>query len=334
MSFSKTYPSARPRRLRQAGWIRDLVQEHRLHPSDLIWPLFLVEGHGVRQPITALPGVERLSVDLAVEAAHKAVALGIPMLALFPCTEESLKTEDGREAYNPDSLACKAIKAIKTACPSLGLMADVALDLYTTHGHDGLFDGEKVLNDATVAVLVKQALLYAETGLDALGPSDMMDGRVGAIRQALEATGHHDTQLFSYAAKYDSALYGPYRSAVGSASLLGKRPKSTYQQHPANIEEALHEAALDLQEGADVLIVKPGSFYLDVMAAIKRQFQVPVVAYQVSGEYAMLQAAAQNGWLDGERATLESLLCFKRAGCSAVITYAAPVVAEQLSKLS
>lgn len=331
MDWRAEYPATRLRRLRQAPWLRSLVQETTLQPSDLIWPVFLVEGVQQRQAVAALPGVERLSIDLAVEAAKKARDWGLPMLALFPCVEPALKTEDGREAYNSSSLACRAIKAIKEAVPEVGLMCDVALDLYTTHGHDGLFEGGQVLNDATVQALVKQSLVYAEAGLDVVGPSDMMDGRIGAIRQTLENYGHHNTLIFSYAAKYDSGLYGPYREAVGSASKLGKRPKSTYQQDPANRLEALREACLDVQEGADALIVKPGLYYLDIIAAIKEELTLPVLAYHVSGEYAMVKAAAHNGWIDGPRVMHEGLLSLKRAGCSGIITYAAPEIAESLS---
>lgn len=328
--MNAAFPFTRPRRLRQAAWSRQLAQEVRPDVSDLIWPIFLVEGQQQRQPVEAMPGVERVSVDLAVEAARQARDLDIPMLALFPCVDPSSKTDDGQEAYNPESLACRAIKTIKQAVPEVGLVCDVALDLYTTHGHDGLFDGEQVLNDETVEVLVKQALVYAEAGLDVLGPSDMMDGRVKAIRQALEANRLNNTLIFSYAAKYDSAFYGPYRSAVGSASKLGKRPKSGYQQNPANRKEALLEASLDVAEGADALIIKPGLPYLDVIREVANEVTVPVIAYQVSGEYAMLQGAINNGVLEERRCWLESLTCFKRAGCSGVITYAAPRLAQWL----
>lgn len=326
------YPHTRLRRLRQAPWCLKLMAETTLSPADLIWPVFVVPAQNQRQPVPALPGVERFSVDVLVEEAKRAEGLGIPAIAIFPCIEPSLKTEDGREALNPKGLLPQAIAAVKAACPNLGLMGDVALDLYTTHGHDGLFDGQQVLNDETVAVLAAQSLMLAGAGLDILGPSDMMDGRIGAIRQALEAKNLTNTLIFSYAAKFDSGLYGPYREAVGSSGHLGKRPKSGYQQNPANGQEALREAALDVQEGADALIVKPGGFYLDVIAKLKAELALPVLAYQVSGEYAMVQAAAANGWIDGERVMLESLLCLKRAGSTGIITYAAPVVAKHLNQ--
>jgi porphobilinogen synthase len=292
--------------------------------------MFLLDGVGQRVPVASLPGVERFSIDVAVAQAKRAQDAGIPAVALFPCIDPSLKTDDAREAINPHSLAVRAIGAIKAACPNLGVMCDVALDLYTSHGHDGLLIDGVVANDATVAVLVQQALCYADAGVDMVGPSDMMDGRVGAIRQALEAAGHHHTKIVAYSAKYDSGLYGPYRDAVGSKANLGKSPKSTYQQDPANRGEALLEASLDISEGADVLMVKPGLYYLDVIQTIKQQFGLPTWAYMVSGEYAMIQAAAQNGWIDGDRVMREAITCLKRAGADAVLTYGALQLAESL----
>lgn len=325
------FPHIRPRRNRRAPWARALVSENALTASDLIWPLFVLEGTGKREPIPSMPGVERLSIDLVVEAAHEAVSLGIPAVALFPYTDPKFRTDDAREAFNPDNLVCRATRAIKQTGIDLGVILDVALDPYTSHGHDGLVRDGVILNDETVAALVKQSLNQVAAGCDVLAPSDMMDGRIGAIRRALEAAGHHDTQIMSYAAKYASAFYGPFRDAVGSSSTL-KGDKRTYQMDPANTDEALREVALDIAEGADLVMVKPGMPYLDIVRRVSETFKVPTFAYQVSGEYAMLLAAAERGWLDGDKVMIESLLAFKRAGAAGILTYFAPKVARQLSK--
>ncbi len=325
------FPTTRLRRNRRDLWSRRLVAEHRLEVADLIWPVFVLDGERRREPVASMPGVERLSIDLLLPALAEAAGLGIPAVALFPVTPEALKTADGAEATNPDNLLCRAVGAVKAALPELGLICDVALDPYTTHGHDGLVDDRgEVLNDATLSVLVRQALVQAAAGCDVIAPSDMMDGRVGAIRRALDEQGHGDTRIMSYAAKYASAFYGPFRDAVGSSGALGKRGKQSYQMDPANADEALREVALDLAEGADMVMVKPGLPYLDVIRRVKDAFAVPTFAYQVSGEYAMLQAAAGRGWLDGERTMLEALLAFKRAGCDGILTYAALDVARSL----
>ena len=317
------------RRNRRTAWSRRLVAENVLTPADLIWPIFLVDGREVRQPIASMPGVDRLSVDLAVEAAQEAASLGIPAVALFPYTNAKLRTDDGREALNPENLVCTATRAIRAAKLDIGVLLDVALDPYTSHGHDGLMRDGEIVNDATLEVLVRQALVQAEAGCDIIAPSDMMDGRVGAIRAALEAHGFSDVQIMAYAAKYASAFYGPFRDAVGSsATLVGD--KRTYQMDPANSDEALREVALDIAEGADMVMVKPGMPYLDILRRVKDAFGMPTFAYQVSGEYSMLMAAAQNGWLDGDKAMLESLLAFKRAGADGVLTYFAPRVAKLL----
>jgi len=323
--------TTRPRRNRRADWARRLVQEHMLATGDLIWPLFLIDGAGMRVPVESMPGVERLSADQAVREAERAMTLKIPCIALFPYTDPRLRDADGSEALNPDNLVCRAIRAIKREFPDLGILCDVALDPYTSHGHDGLVRDGVILNDETVAVLVDQALVEAAAGCDIIAPSDMMDGRVGAIRAALDAAGRTDVQIMAYSAKYASAFYGPFRDAVGSAAtLIGD--KRTYQMDPANSDEALREAALDIAEGADMIMVKPGLPYLDILRRIKDAFGMPTFAYQVSGEYAMIMAAAQNGWLDGERAMMESLIAFKRAGADGVLTYFAPRVAEQLRR--
>ncbi len=324
-----TFPVIRPRRNRRAPWSRRLVSENTLSPSDLIWPLFVLEGENKRETIASMPDVERLSIDLIVEAAKEAVALGIPAVALFPYTDQKLRTDDAREAFNTENLVCRATRAIKKAELDLGVILDVALDPYTSHGHDGLVRDGIILNDETVAALVKQSLNQVSAGADVLAPSDMMDGRIGAIRRALEAAGHTDTQLMSYAAKYASAFYGPFRDAVGSSSTL-KGDKRTYQMDPANTDEALREVALDIAEGADMVMVKPGMPYLDIVRRVSEEFKVPTFVYQVSGEYAMLTAAAQNGWLDGDKSMLESLLAFKRAGASGILTYFAPRAAKLL----
>jgi porphobilinogen synthase len=328
--MTASYPALRLRRTRIAPWSRALVAEHRLTPSDLIWPLFVTSGHDVEEPIASLPGVSRWSVDRLAEQARMARNLGIMCLALFPNTPGELRSEDGREALNPDNLMCRAIRAVKDAVPEIGVLTDVALDPYTAHGHDGLIDAAgNVLNDATSRVLVEQALVQAAAGSDIVAPSDMMDGRVGAIRAVLEQGGHHDVQIMAYAAKYASAFYGPFRDAVGSRGLL-KGDKRGYQMDPANAEEALREVALDLAEGADTVMVKPGLPYLDIIRRVKDRFEVPVFAYQVSGEYAMIEAAAAAGAGDREALVLETLLAFKRAGASGVLTYHAPLAARLL----
>jgi porphobilinogen synthase len=321
----------RPRRNRKAEWARRLVRQHELSTHDLIWPLFLVDGPNTRVPIDSMPGVERLSVDEAVREAERAAALAIPCLALFPYTDPKRRDEDGSEALNPDNLVCRAIKAIKQAVPEVGVLCDVALDPYTSHGHDGLLRDGVILNDETVEILVQQALVEAEAGCDIIAPSDMMDGRVGAIRAGLDHAGFADVSIMAYAAKYASAFYGPFRDAVGStATLIGD--KRTYQMDPANSDEALREVELDITEGADMVMVKPGMPYLDILRRVTDAFGVPTFAYQVSGEYSMITAAAQNGWLDGEKAMMESLIAFKRAGACGVLTYFAPHVAEALKR--
>jgi porphobilinogen synthase len=325
------FPKTRLRRTRAHGWSRALHRETVLTPADLIWPLFITEGKGVEEPIAALPGVSRYSVDGIVARAREAVSLGIPVVALFPNTPPARRSEDGAEALSPDNLMCQAIRAIKDACGNdLGVLTDVALDPYTSHGQDGLIDESGyVLNDATVAVLVEQALNQARAGADIIAPSDMMDGRIGAIRRALEESGYPNVQIMSYAAKYASAFYGPFREAVGSAGLL-KGDKKTYQMDPANGEEALREVALDIAEGADSVMVKPGIAYLDVIYRVKQRFAVPVFAYQVSGEYAMIEAAHAAGIGERDALVLEQLIAFKRAGCSGVLTYHAAHVARLL----
>ena len=325
------FPSARPRRLRRTGWLRDMVCENRLSASDLIWPVFVCDGEGTRQDVTSMPGVERLSVDLIVDAAKRAEDLGIPCIALFPYTDPAHKTPGAEEAWNPDNLVNRATRAVKAACPGLGVMLDVALDPYNSDGHDGIVRDGVILNDETLEALVKQTLAQAEAGADVLGPSDMMDGRVGAMRGALESAGFKDTVIMSYAAKYASAFYGPFRDAVGATGAL-KGDKKTYQMDPANSDEALLEVARDLEEGADMVMVKPGMPYLDICRRTKDKFGVPVFAYQVSGEYAMIRGAGDNGWLNGEAAMMESLIAFKRAGCDGILTYFAPRVAELLAE--
>jgi porphobilinogen synthase len=321
---------ARPRRNRQSEWVRRMVREHVLTADDLIWPLFLVDGERMRVPVASMPGVERVSIDEAVRDVERAAKLRIPCIALFPYTDPGLRDHDGSEALNPENLVCRAIRAIKQEVPDVGLLCDVALDPYTSHGHDGLLRDGEILNDETVEVLVKQALVEAEAGCDIIAPSDMMDGRVGAIRRALDAAGRTDVLIMAYAAKYASAFYGPFRDAVGSsATLVGD--KRTYQMDPANADEALREVEMDLAEGADLVMVKPGMPYLDVLRVVKDTFAVPTFAYQVSGEYAMIMAAAGNRWLDGDKAMMESLTAFKRAGADGILTYFAPRVAERLS---
>jgi porphobilinogen synthase len=325
-----SYPALRLRRTRASAWSRALHRETVLTPSDLIWPLFVTEGKSTREPVASLPGVERLSVDLLGEAARRARDLGIPCLALFPNTPRELRTDDGREALNPGNLMCRAIKAIKDAVPDIGVLTDVALDPYTSHGHDGLIDQNGyVLNDETMEVLVGQALVQAEAGADIVAPSDMMDGRVGRIRQALEQASRINVQIMAYSAKYASAFYGPFRDAVSSGGLL-QGDKKTYQMDPANSEEALREVALDIAEGADSVMVKPGLPYLDIIRLVKDRFEVPVFAYQVSGEYALIEAGVAAGVFDRDAAILETLTAFKRAGCAGVLTYHAPRAAELL----
>ncbi len=326
---SSAFPSLRMRRLRRHDWSRRLVAENRLSASDLIWPLFIVEGENRRVPVPSMPGVERLSVDNSVAAAEEAASLGIPVIALFPQTDESRKTDDGREAENPDNLVCRAVRAIKRAVPEIGVMCDVALDPYTTHGHDGVLIGDDVANDESVEVLVRQSLAQAEAGCDILAPSDMMDGRIGKIRTALESHGHRDVLLLAYAAKYASAFYGPFRDAVGSAKAL-KGDKRTYQMDPANSDEAVREVALDIAEGADMVMVKPGLPYLDVLRRIKDEFAMPTFVYQVSGEYSMMMAAIERGWLDAERGIPECLIAFRRAGADGILTYFARDIARKL----
>ena len=321
--------ASRLRRNRKADWARRLVAENVLTADDLIWPLFLADGAQRRAPVGAMPGVDRVSVDEAVREAERAVALDIPAIAFFPYTDAALKDEHGSEAFNENNLVCRACRAIKKEFPQLGLIADVALDPYTSHGHDGLMSGNRILNDESVAALVRQALVQARAGADVIAPSDMMDGRVGAIRAALDAEGFEEVQILAYAAKYASAFYGPFRDAVGSSGVL-KGDKRTYQMDPANSDEAMREVAADLEEGADMVMVKPGLPYLDIVRRVKDTFGAPTFAYQVSGEYSMIMAAAQNGWLDGDKAMMESLIAFKRAGADGVLTYFAPRAAEKL----
>ncbi|MBX7247831.1 MAG: porphobilinogen synthase [Caulobacteraceae bacterium] len=323
------YPAVRHRRLRQADWSRRLVAESVLTPNDFIWPVVVHDGSEDRIPVASMPGVDRLSVPEVAKAAREAASLGIPAIALFPHIDGAAKDAYGTQATNEAGLIPDAIKAVKDAAPGLGVMCDVALDCYTDHGHDGLMEDARILNDATIERLVDQALMQVRAGADIIAPSDMMDGRVGAIRGALEATGHHDTLILAYAAKYASAFYGPYRDAVGSAKAL-KGDKRTYQMDPANGDESLREVASDLAEGADMVMVKPGMPYLDIVRRVVETFRVPTFAYQVSGEYAQLMAAARNGWLDEERAILESLMAFKRAGCAGVVSYFAPRAAKLL----
>jgi porphobilinogen synthase len=323
-------PSRRPRRLRHAQWVRALVREHALSAEDLVWPVFVTEGRGVREPIAALPGVSRLSIDELVVDAKRARALGIPAIAVFPVIAEALKDDLGTHAAEPSGLACRAASALAECVPGLGLIGDIALDPYTSHGHDGIFRDGEVLNDETVGILAEMAVVHARAGFDVVAPSDMMDGRVGAIRAKLDAAGLEQTLVLSYAVKYASAFYGPFRSALGSARRPGSVDKRTYQMEPANVREALREVALDLEEGADLVMVKPGLPYLDVIRQVKDTWQVPTVAYQVSGEYAMLRAGADAGAFAWTDALIESLLAFKRSGADAIVTYAALEVAEHL----
>jgi len=327
------YPAGRPRRLRRDTFTRNLVREHALTTHDLIYPVFVQEGEKKRDAVSSMPGVERLSLDLLLPVAEQCVEAGIPVMALFPVIDAGLKTPAGDEAFNPDGLIPRVVAALKTRFPELGVMTDVALDPYTSHGQDGLLDDTGyIINDATIEVLVKQALTQSQAGVDIVAPSDMMDGRIGAIRTALEARGDIHTRIMAYSAKYASAFYGPFRDAVGSAATLGKSNKKVYQMDPGNSDEALREVALDIAEGADMVMVKPGMPYLDIVRRVKDEFHVPTFAYQVSGEYAMLKAAAQNGWLDHDAVVLESLLAFKRAGADGVLTYFALDAARLLQK--
>ncbi|MET3439265.1 porphobilinogen synthase [Variovorax paradoxus] len=327
------YPAGRPRRLRRDTFTRDLVREHALTAHDLIYPVFVQEGEKKRDAVPSMPGVDRLSLDLLLPVAEQCVEAGIPVMALFPVIDASLKTPAGDEAFNPDGLIPRVVAALKARFPELGVMTDVALDPYTSHGQDGLLDDTGyIINDATIEVLVKQALTQSRAGVDIVAPSDMMDGRIGAIRTALEARGDIHTRIMAYSAKYASAFYGPFRDAVGSAATLGKSNKKVYQMDPGNSDEALREVALDIAEGADMVMVKPGMPYLDIVRRVKDEFHVPTFAYQVSGEYAMLKAAAQNGWLDHDAVVLESLLAFKRAGADGVLTYFALDAARLLQK--
>ncbi len=326
------YPALRLRRLRQADWVRRLVRETQLTPADLIWSAVVHEGEG-RVPVPSMPGVERWSVAEAAKAAKEAKALGIPAIAIFPHIDGAAKDPEGSAAGDPEGLVCRTVRAMKEAAPEVGVMCDVALDPFTEHGHDGVIEGGRILNDATIERLVEQGLVQAQAGCDILAPSDMMDGRISALRSALEAAGLQDTMIMSYAAKYASAFYGPYREAIGSGklgsgSVANPADKKTYQMDPSNSEEALREVALDISEGADMVMVKPGLPYLDIIQRVVEAFRLPTFAFQVSGEYAMLMAAAQNGWLDHDRAVLETLGAFKRAGCAGVITYFAPVAAR------
>ncbi len=324
------FPATRLRRTRQADWSRRLVREKTLTVDDLIWSVVVSDTADPVEPVAAMPGVNRLSLSALAEAAKEAEALGIPAMAIFPHIDPAKKDDDGSEATNPDGLVPQAIRTIKEAAPNVGVICDVALDPFTTHGHDGVLDGDRIANDDTVARLVDQALIQAEAGCDVIAPSDMMDGRIGAIREALEGAGFQDTMILSYAAKYASGFYGPYREAIGSAAAL-KGDKKTYQMDPANAAEALREVELDIAEGADMVMVKPGLPYLDIVRALAENFAVPVYAFQVSGEYAMIEAAAANGWIDGDRVMLESLMSFKRAGASGIITYFAPRAARALA---
>jgi porphobilinogen synthase len=330
-SRNSRFPASRMRRMRHDEFSRRLMRETQLSSADLIYPVFVLEGEQQREPVTSMPGVERLSIDELLKEATEIHALGIPGIALFPVTPTSNKSEDAREAFNPEGLAQRAVRALKLALPDLGVITDVALDPFTTHGQDGLIDASGyVLNDETVAVLVKQALSHAAAGADIVAPSDMMDGRIGAIRTALEQAGHRNTRILAYAAKYASSFYGPFRDAVGSAANLAGGDKYSYQMDPANSDEALREVALDLAEGADMVMVKPGMPYLDIIRRVKHEFGVPTFAYQVSGEYAMLMAAAQQGWLDEQAVVMESLLSIKRAGADAILTYFAKSVGHWL----
>lgn len=324
-----SYPAKRMRRVRSDAWIRNLVEENTLNVNDLIWPVFVLDGEKMRESIPSMPNVERYSIDILIDEVKKARDLGINAIALFPITPPNKKTDDGCESYNPDNLMCRAITALKKEVPEIGLITDVALDPYTSHGHDGLIKDGVILNDETVGILCKQALVQAQAGADIIAPSDMMDGRIGAIRETLDAEDKENTMIMSYAAKYASAFYGPFRDAVQSSGCL-TGDKKTYQMNPANSDEAIAEVALDISEGADMVMVKPGMPYLDIISRVKNEFRVPTFAYHVSGEYAMLRAACDNGWLDYESAVMETLLAFKRAGTDGILTYAARDAAHML----
>ncbi|QYG00747.1 MULTISPECIES: porphobilinogen synthase [Massilia] len=329
--ITSAYPAARPRRMRRDPFSRAMMRENTITSADLIYPVFVLEGQNQRQQVASMPGVERVSLDLLLKVAEECVSLGIPAMALFPLVDQSVKTYDGIEATNPDGLVPRVVRELKKNFPELGVISDIALDPYTTHGQDGLPDENGyIVNEKTIEMLVKQALTHAEAGVDIVAPSDMMDGRIGAIRQAFEAQGHIHTRIMAYSAKYASAFYGPFRDAVGSSANLGKADKNTYQMDPANSDEALREVALDLAEGADMVMVKPGMPYLDVVRRVKDEFKVPTFAYQVSGEYAMLKAAALNGWLDHDKVMMESMMAFKRAGADGVLTYFALDIARKL----
>ena len=326
------FPAVRPRRLRRQAWTRRLVAEHCLKPADLVLPVFVLDGEARDEAVASMPGVHRLTIDRLLPLAERCLAAGLPAIALFPVTPPALKSEDATEAWNESNLVCRAIAALKSRLPELGLIGDVALDPYTTHGQDGLVADGLVLNDPTLGALARQATCLAAAGCDVVAPSDMMDGRIGVVRRALDEAGHAETLVLSYAAKYASAFYGPFRDAVGSAATLGRADKKTYQMDPANGEEALREVALDISEGADMVMVKPGLPYLDVIRRVKDAFTLPTLAYHVSGEYAMVKAAAQQGWLDGDACMRECLLAFKRAGADAILTYAALETAEALCR--
>lgn len=327
---TRAFPTVRMRRNRATDWSRRLVAENVLSPADLIWPIFVTDGINQREPVPSMPGVDRLSVDLVPQAIEQALELKIPAVAIFPNTAADKRSPDGAEALNTENLVCRATRAIRAGGYDIGVICDAALDPFTSHGHDGLLDGETILNDETLDVLVKQSLIQVDAGCNVIAPSDMMDGRVGAIRQALDGVGRTDVQIMAYAAKYASAFYGPFRDAIGSSATL-RGDKRTYQMDPANTDEALHEIALDLAEGADMVMIKPGMPYLDICRRVHDTFAIPTFAYQVSGEYAMLEGAARNGWLDGDRVMLESLIAFKRAGCAGILTYFAPRAAQALS---
>ncbi|OOY51179.1 delta-aminolevulinic acid dehydratase [Solemya velum gill symbiont] len=330
---SRQFPATRMRRMRRDDFSRRLMRETTFTPDDLIYPVFVLEGSNQREAVASMPGVDRLSIDLLLEEAKLLHSLGVPAMALFPVTPAEAKSEDAREAFNPDGLAQRAVKELKNALPDMGVITDVALDPFTTHGQDGLIDDSGyVMNDETVEVLVKQALSHAAAGADVVAPSDMMDGRIDSVREALESEGHIHTRILAYSAKYASSYYGPFRDAVGSAANLGAGNKYTYQQDPANSDEALHEVALDIEEGADMVMIKPGMPYLDIVRRVKESFAAPTFVYQVSGEYAMHMAAAQNGWLDGDAVMMESLTCIKRAGADGILTYFARRAAELLAE--
>ncbi|OUR76378.1 delta-aminolevulinic acid dehydratase [Alphaproteobacteria bacterium 46_93_T64] len=328
---SPAYPRTRMRRTRKFDWSRRLVAENAVSPNDLIWPVFVHEGNNQAVDIPSMPGVQRLSTDLLANAAREAKSLGIPVIALFPAVDPALKTEDGKEAANPDNIICKAIKTLKDSVPDMGVLCDVALDPFTTHGQDGILEDGYVVNDRTIEALISQTLNQVDAGCDIIAPSDMMDGRIGAVRDALEGARHTDTSIMAYSAKYASGFYGPFRDAVGSTGNLGSGDKRTYQMNPANTDEAIREVGLDITEGADMVMVKPGMPYLDICRRVKDEFGVPTFAYQVSGEYAMISAAIQNGWLDPDKVILESLLCFKRAGCDGILSYFAVDAAKRMN---